>query len=761
MFIYHIHIIGLVQGVGFRPFIYRIAHEMQLTGEVHNDNEGVCIEIEATEEAKSLFINRIYKEKPIASYIDSINVSKEERRPYRKEFVISSSCSVSERVTHVSPDIAVCDDCLRDMKRQLNRLNYPFINCTHCGPRFTIIKKLPYDRSQTSMQKFNMCPTCYGEYVKVSDRRFHAQPTACNDCGPFYYLTRQNEKGIVQHHYASPDLLFAQLAAHIDKGNLLSMKGLGGYNLICDAFNEDAVNKMRILKRRDAKPFALMFRSIESAVEYMLINEKEKEILNAWQRPIVLLRRKPSQQQLCDAINGGLNTIGVVLPYLPAHYLLFDQLKTNALVFTSGNLHDEPIVTDNREATEKLLPHCLLQGDHDREIVNRADDSVVQVINDSKRLIRRSRGYVPATHRSSLYMEGILAFGPEKVNTFAIGKENEVILSQYIGDLKTRETLNFYQEAISRFSELFRFIPDTLVCDMHPDYFSTRHAQSMAAEQHLPLLQVQHHHAHAVACMEEHHLSGDHLAVVLDGTGYGCDGKIWGGEFLICSHQGFIRENHFDYIPLPGGDKVVKEPWRTAVAFLDHYNIDILEHLKQKSEDKLELIRKMMNQHINSPESSSAGRLFDAVAAMLGCCYTTSFQAEAPLRLEHLATDNYTLRYPVDELNPLNCCSMLNGIGEDLRRETDRGLIAAKFHNTLVAQIMQQIHLIYEKQNLPRQIILTGGCFQNRRLSTQLENELIKKGFEPIVPIAYPPNDGGVALGQISIAATLRKGEYA
>lgn len=760
MFIYHIHIIGLVQGVGFRPFIYRIANEMKLSGEVRNNNEGVCIEIEATEEQKELFINRIYNEKPIASHIDSIHVTKEDRQPYRNEFVISPSSSISERITHVSPDIAVCDECLKEMKTQPNRLSYPFINCTHCGPRFTIIQKLPYDRCQTSMRPYTMCPTCHSEYVEVTDRRFHAQPTACNDCGPYYYITRQNEKGAIEHQHTAPEQFFTQIANHIDEGNLLSMKGLGGYNLICNAFNKEAVLKMRALKKRDAKPFALMFRSLEEASNYLYINDTEKESLTSWQRPIVLLRQKPSETPLCEAINSGLKTIGVVLPYLPAHHLLFEQLKTEAIVFTSGNLHDEPIVIDNEEATQKLLPHCLLQGDHDRGIVNRADDSIIQIINNSSRLMRRSRGYVPATHRSSLYMEGILAFGPEKVNTFAIGKGNEVIMSQYIGDLKTHETLNFYQESIDRFSELFRFNPDTLVCDMHPDYFSTRKAQQMAAERQLPLIQVQHHHAHAVACMEEHQLSGNHLAIVLDGTGYGSDGKIWGGEFLFCNHQQFTREAHFDYIPLPGGDKVVKEPWRTAISLLDHYNVEIPQHLQQYAEDKIELIRKMIAQRINSPESSSAGRLFDAVSALLGC-YSTSFQAEAPLKLEQLATDNYTLRYPIDELNPLNCCYMLNKIGEDLRRDVDKGLIAAKFHNTLVAQIIQQIHLIYEKHHLPRQIILTGGCFQNQRLSTQLENELIKKGFEPIVPIAYPANDGGVALGQIAIAATLRKGEYA
>lgn len=760
MHIYRLHVIGLVQGIGFRPFVYRIAHEMQLTGEVYNHNEGVDIEIEATPPQKELFIKRLQTEKPFAAQIDMIHAETIDKRPYRKDFIISDSHSISERITHISPDIAVCPECLQDMRQQKRRIDYPFINCTHCGPRFTIIRELPYDRPFTSMQPFRMCEACHDEYIDVCDRRFHAQPTACNVCGPFYYLAKTDKQGVPYHYYRTPTDFFKQIATHLSDGNLLSLKGLGGYNLICDAFNPTAVSKMRNLKKRDAKPFAVMFRSEKEAAKYLHLSAVEQEILTSWQRPIVLLHLKENIR-FDSNINGRLNTLGSLLPYLPVHYLLFDELSTDALVFTSGNLHDEPIIIDNQEAGQKLLPACGLQGDHDREIVNRADDSIVQVINNSTRTLRRARGYVPLTHKSSLNLEGVLGFGAEKVNTFALGKGHEAILSQYIGDLKNIETLDYYKEAIERLGHLFRFTPEVLACDLHPDYFSTRYAHELAARFELPIYPIQHHHAHAVACMEENHLAGNHLAIVLDGTGFGTDGKIWGGEFLICTHEDFIREAHLDYIPLPGGDKAVKEPWRMAVAFLNHYQLTPPARFAEKYGSQSELITKMIQQQINSPLSCGAGRLFDAVSALLGCCEYASFQAEAPLRLEHLANENYQTRYPIDELNPLNCCCLLSGLVDDLNKNESPHYLAAKFHNTFVEQLVKQTELIFQKYSLPREVILTGGCFQNKRLSEQIERELSKRGFCPVVPKSYPANDGGISLGQLCIAATLRQKEYA
>ncbi|MGL4292731.1 MAG: carbamoyltransferase HypF, partial [Bacteroidales bacterium] len=681
-----------------------------------------------------------------------------DRIPYRNKFSIVKSQNISENVTSISPDIAVCEQCLQEMETQQNRINYPFINCTNCGPRFTIIKELPYDRASTSMDQFTMCPDCYKEYTLITDRRFHAQPTACNNCGPSYYLTKPKKGNSLQYRYASAEKIFQSLAKRISAGEIISLKGLGGYNLICDAFNPQAIKTLRKIKQRDKKPFALMFRTIEKASCFARISENEKNVLSSWQRPIVLLNL---HTQMDPNIHDGLKTVGVMLPYLPAHYLLFNHLNTDALVFTSGNLSDEPIIIDNQEAEKKLLPFCSLQIDHNREIVNRTDDSIVQVINDIPRIIRRSRGFVPTSHRSTFYLEGILALGAEKVNTFALGKENEAIMSQYIGDLKNKETLDFYEESIDRFQKLFRFTPTHIACDLHPDYFSTRKARLFASEYQLPLYAIQHHHAHAVACMEENHLRGKHLAVVLDGTGYGTDGKIWGGEFMICDHYEFERCAHFDYIPLPGGDKAVKEPWRMAVAFLDHYHLPIPSELMDNHHTEIELIRKMIDKKINSPESCGAGRIFDAVSSLLGCCDKAGYQAQAPLKLEHLSKDNYSLLYPIDERNPLSNLPMFEELTKEIRMGFKPELIAAKFHNTFVKQVITQIKQIRKEKSLPKEIVLSGGCFQNSRLLTSIEKRLFKEGLIPVSSKKYPVNDGGIALGQLSIAAALRKKNHA
>lgn len=757
MNIYHAHIKGLVQGVGFRPFVYRIASELNLKGSVRNNNEGVFIEFAATNAQKELFFKRLQTEKPLAASIESVSINQSTGISHYQDFEIVQSDSYSRQITHVSPDIAVCQACLKDMKQQPTRYEYPFINCTHCGPRFSIIRRLPYDRAQTSMCSFNLCEQCFSEYLNIKDRRFHAQPIACNKCGPFYYLTKR--EGIhIEKQYCSSSHFFELLADIITQGEIISFKGLGGYNLICDALNPGAVSRLRKIKQREAKPFAIMFASIEAAQKYVELSETEKQLLLSWQRPIVISQKK---YPFSAEINGGLNTVGAMLPYLPAHHLLFQRLKSDALIYTSGNLSDEPIITDNKQARQSLLIHTSIQADHDREIVNRVDDSIIQVINEKARIIRRSRGYVPTPLKTTLYTEGILAFGAEKVNTFAIGKENEILMSQYIGDLHHSATIGFYKETLERFRELFRFSPTTLCCDLHPDYYSSQIAEQIAKQQNLPLYKIQHQHAHAVACMEENHLTGHYLSIILDGTGYGIDGHIWGGEFLVCNHLDFTREAHFDYIPLPGGDKVTKEPWRSCIAYLEHYHLSLPESFLQKYENSIPILQKMIQQNINSPLSCGVGRLFDAVASLIGCCETAHFQAEAPLRLEHLALDNWRDRYDFDEQNPLNCCSLFENILFDLKKGIKKELIAAKFHNTLVAQLVQQTMISLKQTELAPQVILAGGCFQNKRLSEMLEKTLYQKGITAFVPQQYPTNDGGIALGQLSIAASLRNKKYA
>lgn len=754
---YHIHIHGLVQGVGFRPFVYRIAQELGIAGQVCNNNEGVCIEINGTSDQKEALLKRLEQEKPIASSIQYIEVKEMPLSRIYHTFNIVPSESDSEEVTRISPDIAVCEECLNDMKVQGFRQDYPFINCTNCGPRFTIINDLPYDRSQTSMHSFRMCDRCKEEYEQVTNRRFHAQPVACNTCGPAYYLV--NGKEAVSYHPDTPAHLIKHLVSRLNRGEVISLKGLGGFNLMCDAFNPEALSALRKIKQREGKPFALLFRSLETLRKYAAVSAVEERELTSWRRPIVLVTLTA---EIPKAINGDLKTLGVLLPYLPIHHLLFEQSTADAFVLTSGNLCNEPIIIDNEEALQRLGPLVDLQVFHNREIVNRADDSIVQVISEIPRLIRRARGYVPDPHVSSLYTEGILACGAEKVNTFAIGKKNEIILSQYIGDLQEAETQTFYKEAVNRFSRLFRFSPTAVSCDLHPDYAASRYAEKLSTALNLPLFRIQHHHAHAVACMEEHRLTDSVLGIILDGTGYGTDGKIWGGEFMICNHREFRREDHLPYIPLPGGEQAIRQPWRSALAFCKKYEIEISpELLARYGEKNCEGIFRMIDKGINAPESCGAGRIFDAVASLVGICDRNTFQAEAPLRLEHLAENDFLTSYEINNTNPLELDLLFQGITEDLEHRVSPGRIAAKFHNTLVRLLVKKTEMLLDNYHTPRDIVLTGGCFQNKRLSQQLEEALRRKRLNLYVPQRFPANDGGIALGQLAIAATLRTSDYA
>lgn len=757
---YRIHINGMVQGVGFRPFVYRLACQIGISGLVRNNNEGVFIEMAATRRQKDLLLQRVNEEHPAAASILQIEVNEQPLTRNYHSFTISPSESRSSEITGISPDIAVCPECLKDLEKDGIRHKYPFINCTHCGPRFTIIGDLPYDRPRTTMSAFEMCDSCYSEYIDVNNRRFHAQPVACNTCGPYYYIRQrsENEENGTTLCDTAPHII-GKTCDILNKGNVIAMKGLGGYNLVCDAFNEKALEELRKIKKRDGKPFAVMFRSIEKLTEWCKLSETEETAICGWRKPIVLLELK---KKLSPLINGGLKTLGGMLPYLPVHYLMFEQLNTDALVVTSGNLKDEPIITENEKAEQKLLPLTGTVLHHTRDIYNRADDSVVQCVGNRIQLIRRSRGYTPQAFTSTIYTDGILAFGAEKVNTFALGKNKEIILSQYIGDLTNKETHDFYKEAMVHFSKLYRFKPSLLVCDMHPDYFSTRSAEQLSHNLSLPLYKVQHHHAHAVACMEENRVTENCLAIILDGTGYGTDGHIWGGEFLICNHRDFLREAHFDYIPLPGGDLAVKQPWRTALSFLDHYGISLpTQWQERRGHGEIELVRKMISQNINSPLSCGAGRLFDAVSSLLGLCDVMNFQAEAPVRLEHAADMSFTGRYDIRENNPLDFAPMFESIVSDLSAGNETSRIAAKFHNTLAVALTKQTLRISQIHGLTHKIVLSGGCFQNRTLLLMLRHQLKQNGFEVFIPTDYPCNDGGISLGQMAIAATLRKSEYA
>jgi hydrogenase maturation protein HypF len=742
---------GLVQGVGFRPFIYRIACRHNLSGWVRNTNECVLIRIQGDEADIEAFIQAVHKEKPLASQIDSL-VREVQPTEYFQGFRIGESGNVSEDITDISPDIAVCKDCLADISNQDNRLDYPFVNCTNCGPRFSIIRDLPYDRINTSMNVFPMCGSCRKEYENVQDRRFHAQPTACLECGPHYTYIN---KGILT---VGIQTIISQCCDLLSSGGIMAVKGLGGFHLACDASSEEAVARLRKIKNREGKPFAVMFPDLKTLRDFAEVDEIEEQSLLSWRRPVVLLRTN-GKRSLAKGVGVGLNSLGVMLPYLPLHYLLFKHLTLPAIVLTSGNLSDEPILIDNKKATDTFSGRTDAILVYNRDIENRTDDSVVRMIHNTERIFRRSRGYMPSPVNLKLNTEGIFATGAELVNTFCIGKGNKAILSQYIGDLQGVETSSFYEETAQKFKKLFRVTPSVIACDLHPDYFTSRYAASLGAE--IKQVRVQHHHAHVASCMAEYGLDEQVIGVAMDGTGFGTDGKIWGAEFLLCDLNDFTRFTHFDYIPLPGGDRGTEEPWRIAVSYLyrvfgeEIHHIDI-PFIQKLDPERLGFILKMLRSGINCPQVSSAGRLFDAVAALLELCLVSTFPAEGPMRLESIAEQCITGIYPVRLDDTIKVENIFPGIIQDLRSGVNPGVISAKFHNTIISVIFE----VVKKMNKPfscNKVVLSGGTFQNKYLLEGTINMLHGDGFEVYAPAAVPTNDGGISLGQLAVAAKRRE----
>lgn len=775
----HIHIQGLVQGVGFRPHVHRLAHRFGLNGWISNAEDGVYIQIEGDEKQIARFIESLKSRPPKASLIHALTVQDTEPEQL-KDFTIRKSKNLSDRITRVCPDIAVCEECLADMQAQPHRIRYPFTNCTHCGPRFTIIRTLPYDRPGTTMDSFIMCETCQNEYESVHDRRFHAQPVACNQCGPEYQLLDYDKP---KQPLLGTQTIVAECCRRIEKGEIIAIKGLGGFHLMCDATNPIAVSRLRQAKKRDRKPFAVMMRDIDAAARFLLISEKEEEALVSWRRPIVLLRQRhqsgagnPSDKKtfrLAGDINPGCATIGAMLPYMPIHHLLFEHLSTPALVMTSGNLADEPIVIDNHKARDTFRGMAQALVVYNRDIHNRADDSVVFTANDRQRIIRRSRGYVPEPVMLNFPVDRILATGAELSHCFAVGRDREAILSQHIGDLKDPETYAFFTESIDRFCELFRVRPERIACDLHPDYLSTRFAR----EQSLPVIAVQHHHAHIAAGMAEFNLEEPVIGICWDGTGLGSDGNIWGGEFLYADLQTFERYAHFRYLPLPGGDKAAKQTWRTGVSLLyqamgpDFLTLDLPFVDWVRKQQGFELLLQAVEKNLNTPLSSSVGRLFDAVAAISGVCTSNAFHAEAPIKLEALVSpsvgghtmtssvpgNGYAFGFdPNGEKLPqiIDTKPLVRELLSDLLDGQPVPAIAARFHNTLVAIIFAVAHEMKLRYNT-KKVILTGGVFQNRYLLEQAEKQL-EKDFTVYSPEIIPCNDAGIALGQMAVAARTR-----
>ena len=748
---YKIRISGLVQGVGFRPFIYRIANRLSINGTVDNRNDGVLIVVIGTPEKIERFIETIREEAPPASNIENITADEIENIHFNDfKIVKSSNNTIRNEITEISPDIAVCDDCLADMKSQPHRINYPFINCTNCGPRFTIIKELPYDRPLTTMADFQMCPTCKEEYINPSDRRFHAQPVACNHCGPHYTMHKNGEQ------ITNFDTILDEIDTMLSEGQTVAVKGLGGYHLLCDAQNEKAVIKLRHTKFRDGKPLAVMFKDLTTLNHFASVTKEEAELLKSWRRPIVLLSAKNS---LAPSVSVGFSTVGAMLPYMPFHYLMFDKISTTAVVFTSANISGEPLIIDNKKALEAFANKTAAVVTYNRDIYNRTDDSVCLLMDKKPAIIRRSRSYAPSPIRLKLDVDGILAVGAELVSTFCIGRTNQAILSQYIGDLKNAETMEFFEESISRYKLLYKFEPKVVVSDLHPDYLSSKLADKMGFRQ----VKVQHHHAHIAAAMAEHGLDEKVIGISMDGTGLGTDGNIWGGEFFIADLQKFERFTHFNYIPLPGGDSVTKEPWRTALSYLyaaygnNFWSIEI-PFVKKLDRQKSDFLIQMVDKSINSPLSSSAGRLFDAVSALIDICTISSFHAEAPMRLEDIIEPGITGSYPYHIDKTIDFIPAIKAIVNDLQQAVPAGIIAARFHNTII-NVAEEVSIMIRLKTGINRVVLSGGSFQNRYLSLGIDKRLTEKGFEVFMHRKVPANDSGIALGQLVIAAKLLESE--
>ena len=730
---------GIVQGVGFRPFVHKLVRRCGLSGYIKNTSSGVALELEGERPALERFVALLPEQAPMLAVIESMEASySPELRGY-EGFEIRQSQREEFRNTLISPDIGICEDCLRELRDPRDRrYRYPFINCTNCGPRFTIIKDIPYDRAKTSMAAFPMCPDCDREYHDIDNRRYHAQPDCCADCGPrVFYL---DETG---NELPGDGIELAREA--LKAGKIVAIKGLGGIHLACRCDDEALVRELRRRKQRDEKPFALMCRDVDCVRRVCRLSEAEEQVLTGFRRPIVLLeKRQPGLDYLSE--NGYL---GVMLPYTPLHTLLFGD-DLDMLVMTSANLSDTPILFKNAEALEKLrgiADGFLL---HDREIQTRCDDSLCWVLEGKEYPARRSRGYVPFPLRMEGTLQSVLACGAEQKASFCLSKGSYVFPSQHIGDLKNMETLENYTQQIAHFKHLFDIEPTLVTCDLHPDYMSTEYAQSLG----LPLVQVQHHHAHLAACMADNGLAGEVIGLVWDGTGYGPDGTTWGGECLVGGYETFRRFGHILPLALPGGDRATKEIDRLAFSLLYAAGCDT------SAIPGAETYRAMLAAGLNCPLSSGMGRLFDGVAAILGVKTRCSYEGQGAILLEAAARDDGGT-YPILlSGRPLvfDWREMVHDIVQDRQRGTETGVIAARFMNTLVEMAVKMAVAAREETGLNR-VCLSGGSFQNMYIMLRLPDRLRNDGFQVYHHSRVSANDEGIALGQLMIANAKWKGK--
>jgi hydrogenase maturation protein HypF len=750
-----IEIQGVVQGVGFRPFVYRIARRFDIHGRVLNSSGGVVIEAEAAEDELGRFLDALQSELPPLARIDRLTLAVEPAEG-GGEFVIEHSVSEAGRFALVPPDVATCAACIADFTAASNRrLNYPFTNCTDCGPGYSIIRDVPYDRPLTTMAEFRMCARCKAEYEDPLDRRFHAEPNACPDCGPSLALLSREELAQREpafHEARESLVLITRVRELLREGRILAIKGLGGFHLACDARNECAVAILRERKRRNGKAFAVMASSLAAAERLCVINGAERALLTGRARPIVLLPRRPDSA-IAASVAPGQTRLGLMLPYTPLHHLLFDD-SLDALVMTSGNMSEEPIVSRNEEAWPRLqtLADAFLL--HNRAIRTRVDDSVFQVFEGRDYPVRRSRGYAPEPISLAMPMPEVLACGGELKNAFCLTKDKYAIVSQHIGDLENLETMEFFEETLDHLRRFFRVNPIAVAHDLHPNYLSTRYALERSG---LPPVGVQHHHAHIASCMADNGIDGTVIGVALDGTGYGADGKIWGGEFLLCDFTGFERRGHLRYIPLAGGDRAIRQPWRSALAHLrDAFGEEALSLplFGEVDPRQLRAVNSMIANRIQTIETSSCGRLFDAVASILGIRHETTYEGQAAIELEMTATEasgSYPSSIEAGEPFQVDMRPAIKALVSDRLAGFTAGEISARFHRTIAEAIAAGCERLRTSHGFNR-VCLSGGTFQNLRLLGLATSALRAHGFEVFIHRRIPTNDGGLALGQALIA---------
>ncbi len=753
-----VRIRGVVQGVGFRPFVYNLAEQCSVTGWVRNTSGGVEIHLEGAQPALDAFLEALQNQAPPLARIDALDILSALPESHRRFEILASQVAGDEFIP-VSPDIAICPDCRRELYDPADRRHrYPFINCTNCGPRFTIIRQLPYDRPNTTMAGFPLCAACAAEYEDPRNRRFHAQPVACPVCGPTVWFEAHG------HRLSESESAITIARSWLRQGKIIAIKGLGGFHLACDATNPTAVAALRQRKKRSDKPFALMAFDLESIELYCRVRPFERELLQSRQAPIVLLERKNTSAVAAE-VAPQQNRLGFMLAYTPLHVLLLEPAAgfPKALVMTSGNISDEPIAYQDGEAADRLASIADGYLLHNREIFMRVDDSVVQAVGERTYPLRRSRGYAPDGLLLAHELPALLAAGAELKNTFCLTRRRYAFLSHYIGDMENFETLRSFEEGITHYERLFKVTPQAVACDMHPNYLSTRYAQQRSQMDNLPLIQVQHHHAHLAACLADNQWDSDQpvIGVCLDGTGYGTDGAIWGSEFLLGGLRGYQRIIRLNYAPLPGGDQSVRNVARMALAHLWANGIEWeadLPPVRAICADERAVLLTQLKRKLNAPLTSSMGRLFDAASALIGVRASATYEAQAAIEMETIADALETGDYPFEiRAGEIDTSGMWQAMIADWRSGSPPARLAGRFHNTVSRMVLQGCQSIQKVSGVDI-VALSGGVWQNTLLLKKSRALLEDAGFRVLLHERVPTNDGGIALGQAVIAARMLKG---